>query len=544
MSFKSYRSSQSKFRRSNRRNVSAQAEPCELRALLSASAITVGLAEAAPCDTTEVEAGIVSDDAASSDVVDGKTTDVVDQNWDCLLACDGFMAPELDEAAIDTAEGEIPPMRFVTFNAAFIDDAGIADDSVPVEKTGLDELEYTDENFVVQDFAGEENAPSEEFDPSWTYRSFVAFGGGATEGELTDEVKENADDSEGKVNIYHSLNPDATDDGVVLEELVAIEDTPPVDGWDPSWLYRSFTGSPDGALDDAVKIDDIVLEDGVPVDEPESDNSNDGIDPVIFMTFGGVVEDSDIPVDDSGSGNSDQVTKDVTDSLDTGLDDGSLPVDDEISLDDPSVLAAEDSAPQIRYFSRGGPEVQRTLVSSNGPAAALPAVAATPPVTSASLATNTSPSSLTTNNVPVRQTTSASLFNSSRDKAVSGVALTSQSDGGPIGSTIGTKSSSTPKRSKSQLQSISQNSDETSGLESLSPLIGDEADSSEVDAAPSQQDVQSEEQVTAEPSVISRDGSVESSSSVVVQNTRTSRTIRPGMIDEVMSQYAENSYNA
>ena len=531
MSFKSYRSSQSKFRRSNRRNVAAQAEPCELRALLSASAITVGLAEAAPCDATEVEVGTVSDDSPTAGGAEGKISDVVDQGWGCLIPCDGFMPTEFDGMEGDATDGDVPPMRLMFYQAAFVDDAGIADDSVPVEKTGFDELAYTDEN--------------------------------------------------------------VTEDGVVLEELVAIEDTPPVDGWDPPWLYRSFTGSPDGGLDDAVKIDDIVLEDGVPVDYevtvPEDVTQVDGwdqswawrtldspdeepvdsdghglpddfvaepfdsdgtFDPSILMSFGGSVDGPE----DAGIEGADGETKEVVDSKDPRVEEELYlyPVDEVIdfeNMESPVAVSDDSLRLQIRSFSAaGGSEAQRMLTSS-APAVELTMVAVTPaaPATAATappMAALTQQSSIPTDIMPVQQVASNSLFNSSRDKAAIGVALTSQSDGGPIGSTIGTKSSSTPKRSKSQLQSIAHNSDKTSGLESLSPLIGDEADSPEVDAAPSHQDVQSEEQVTAEPTVISRNESVESSSSVVVQSTRSSRTIRPGMIDEVMSQYAENSYNA
>lgn len=451
-------------------------EPCELRALLSATTIAVSIPDAAPCDATEVEVDTVSHDSAADGGAEGKITDVVDPNWDFLLASDGFVPTEFDATAVDATAGDVPPMRLMFYQAAFVDDAGIADDSVPVGKTSFDELAYTDENFVVQDFVGDENVSS--------------------------------------------------------------EDAPPVGGWDPSWLYRSFVGSSDGEIDDAGNTDELMLEDGVPIDEVKSDNSNDGVDPVIFMTFGGVVKDSDFPVDDSGSSGSDQVPKDVTDSLDAGLDDGSLPVDAEISLDHPSVFTAEDAVPQIRYFSLGGPEVQRTVVSSSEPAAATPALT---PAPSATIAL---PSSIATNNMPVRQTSSASLFNSSRDKAAIGVALKSPSSSESIGSSIGTKSSSTPKRSISQLQSISHNSDETSGLESLSPLIGDDADSPEVDSAPSWQEMQTDDQVTTEPDVVSSNEIVESSTNVVVQSSRPSSIIRPRMIDEVMSQYAENSYNA
>ena len=552
MSFKSYRSSQSKFRRSNRRNVSAQAEPCELRALLSASAITMGLAQA-PTDPLATSVLLLNDTSAG-DPVDGQTfaacLSVVDPvTSDLGVVPSGIMFMKLMQPGDSTnLEGSDPVV-----DSAKVDDSSVVDNSTV--KVSIDDPNV-------------DNAPPVDgWDPSWAYRSFIPFDGNVPADGVTGNIDNTgvvadntgnvdntgvvadntdnvdntgvaADDAGVKVNIYYSLNPNGVDAGVPVDGTIASEDVPPVDGWDQSWLYRSFAGSSGGALDDAGNTGVLMLKDGVPVDEVKSDNSNNGVDPVVFMTFGGVVKDSEIPVDDSGSSNSDQVPKDVTDSLDTGLDDGSLPVDGKISVDDPSVLAAQDAVPQIRYFSLGGPEVQRTVVSSSEPAAA------TPPVAPAPSATIASPSSIATNNMPVRQTNSASLFNSSRDKAAIGVALTSPSSFESIGSSIGTKSSSTPKRSISQLQSISHNSAETSGLESLSPLIGDDADSPEVDSATSRQEMQTDDQVTTEPNVVSSNESVESISNVVVQSSRPSSIIRPRMIDEVMSQYAENSYNA
>jgi len=436
-----------------------------------------------------------TDPAATSDPADDTPAgDLVDRPsfTDCLSVLD----PSTPDPGDDPSE---------TMFMGFLQPGELRpDDSAPVvDDTTIYDSSHVDDSSVNVSIDGlnvEDAPPVDGWDPSWEYTPFdgevtdsvLADDDAVNDGGNVDDTGAVVDDAEVKINLYHRLKPDVTDDDVVVEEFITVAYEPVMDEWDPSWAYSSFAGSPDGALDDAVKIDDIALEDGVPFDEVESDNWNDGI---------------------------------KTD-----------------------VLAAEDFEPQIRYFSLGGPEVQRTMVSSNEPATALAAVAVTPaaatlPVTLAPLATNAPRTSIAINNVPVQQATSVSLFSSSRDKSAIPVALTSPSNSESIGSSLGTKSSSTPKRSKSQLQSISQNSDETSGLKSLSPLIGDDADSPEVDSAPSQQKMPSDNQVTAEPTAISRSESVESSSSAVVQNSRPSRTIRPGMIDEMMSQYAQNSYN-
>ncbi len=669
MSFKSYRSSRSKFRRTNRNDVSAQAEPCELRALLSASAITVGIAEAAPCDAVEAEAVASTDDVEkklmfksyalvnidAESPVDGKLMDFVgDESWNSLLACDGFMAlegdvVEGDGAEGDASDGDVVPIRYLMRSFGTIEETGIADDSVPMETFSVGEDQIYDESFVVQDFVADENSPSEEWDPTWAYQSFVPTDGVVTDGEPTDKVEEeiddtelDVDDSEVKVNIYHSLNPGTTDDGVFLEEPVAIEDAPPVDGWDQSWLYRSFAGSPEGVIDDAVKTDDIEMEDGVTVDEmvvdesvtpedappvdgwdqswlyrtletpdaksldsdgdglpddfvmypydpipmdqlgedglgcgvspdgfvpgdvPSNDADGDGLpdefvmdavdsdgsfDPRILMSFGGGVDGPE----GSGIDDAEGETKEVTDSTELGIEEELYlyPVDEVIELGEVELLVSDSddsSELQIRYLSAaGGPEVQRTLSSSSGPAlessAGASLIEATTNDTTTSVVAPTPQTSIPTNFVPVRETSSNSLFSAARDKSNVGVALTSPSGGGTVGSPLGTKSSSTAKRAKSQLQSNSNNSDETSGLENLSPLIGDEADSPEVNSAPSPQDLQVDEQITAEPAV-SRNENVDSNSRVVAQSSQSAYINRPGMIDEVMSQYAENSFSA
>lgn len=645
------------------------------------------MAEAAPCEMTDADAGVVSDDSTADGVVDGKTSDAVDQNWDCLLACDGFMATSFegsevdvttfDVSTVDASEGDPVPMRFMLFKPEIIDEAVIADDSVPVEKSGLDEFEYTDETFVDQEFVTDENPPTEDWDPSWAYRSVVTFDGEVTEEDLGEDVTVTSDDSgvvvddsEVKITIYHSLNPDATDDNSVIEELVAIDDQPPVDGWDPSWLYRSLAGSPEGSLDDEVNIDDIMLEEQIPVDQlgedglgcgvsPEGfvpgesiDSDGDGLpedfvmypfdpipvdqlgedglgcgispegfvpgesvdsdgdgfpddfvmypydpipvdqlgedgldcgvspegfvpeetvdfdgdgipddfvtdpiysdgsfDPQIMMTFGGGVEN----VKDSGIDVADGETKEVIDFDDSVIEEELYlyPVDEVVEFGDEEFLVSDgddSSVPQIRFLSASGDsEVQRTLSDSSVSAIEL-AVAASAPQAGTTEATTSAvipslQSSITTNVVPVRQATSNSLFSASRDKSTIGVALSSPSSSGTVNSPPGTKSTSTPKRAKSLLQSNLNSSDETSGLNNLSPLIEDEADSPEVDAAPGPQDLQADERIAAEPTV-SRNEDVDSSSNTAVKNTRQSGKIRAGMIDEVMSHYSENSYNA
>jgi len=603
MSFKSYRNSRSKFRRVNRNDMSAQAEPCELRALLSASGITVSMAEASPCDAAEAEASPALDESTADIGADEKVTAVGDVNWDCLLACDGFMAPEGEVPEDDVFEGDAPegemvPLRYLMRGFGAIAESGIADDSTPVETFG------PEEEVFVQDFVTEEGTPSEEWDPSWAYASFAPFDGVDSDETLIEEVStdgtENPDESE--VGIYHSLKPDATDEtvtdeNVVDDELVALEDAPPVDGWDPSWLYRSFTASPDGAADEGIKDDafmeDGVLEDGEPLEEvvyledappvdgwdqswlyrtldspvEEQVDSGEGLpddfvvepvesegtfDPRILMTFGGSVDGPE----GSGIEFAEGESKEITDPVDPGIEQEVYlyPAEDVITLEDlesPVFDGDDSSVPQIRFLSAaGGSEVQRTLTSSSAPTLEFPAAtaAAAPealPINAASSATApVSQPSIATNVVPARQTSPDSLFNSSRGKSAVGVALTSPSGSGTVGSPSGTKSSPAPKRAKSQLQSIVRNSEETTELESLSPLTGGDAESPEVDAAPVEQNLPADEHVTPEPNAVGRREDVESGARVVVQTNRPSRSIRPGMIDEVMSQYAENSYNA
>ena len=530
--------------------MSAQAEPCELRALLFASGITVSMAEASPCDAAEVETSTALDESTADIGADAKVTAVGDVNGDCLLACDGFMAPEgeVPEDDVfegDALEGELIPLRYFMRGFGARAESGIADDSTPVETFG------PEEEVFVQDFVTQEGSPSEEWDPSWAYASFAPFDGVDSDETLIEEVPtdgtENPDESE--VRIYHSLKPDATDEtvidqNVVDEELVDLEDAPPVDGWDPSWLYRTLDSPVEEPVDSGEGLpDDFVVE---PV---ESDGT---FDPRILMTIGGSVDGPE----GSGIEFAEGESQEITDPVDPGIEQEVYlyPGEDVITLEDlesPVFDGDDSSVPQIRFLSAaGGSEVQRMLTSSSAPTLEFPAAtaAAAPeasPINAASSATApVSQPLIATNVVPARQTSSDSLFNSSRGKSAVGVAWTSPSGSGTLGSPSGTKSSPAPKRAKSQLQSIARNSEETTELKSLSPLIGGDAESPEVDAAPVEQNLPADEHVTPEPNAVGRREDVESGARVVVQTNRPSGSIRPGMIDEVMSQYAANSYNA
>ncbi len=539
MSFKSYRSSQSKFRRINRLDVSAQTEPCELRALLSASAITVGMDEVSPSDCVEDKAG--SDEVFIQDFVKEE----------------GSSSEESDPSLAYTS--------FMLFDNA-----------------------VSDETLIEESPVG-----GEESDPSLAYISFMRYDDVVSDETLMEEFpadgSENPEESE--VKIYHSPKADVTEDGVVVEELFAVEDTPPADGWDPSWAYRSLAGSPDGAVDDAVKIDDAITEDGHPVDgefviideaqggvweeswawrtldqpdgvpvdsvgeelpddfvvEPvESDGT---IDPRILMSFGGPANEPQGSEIDFPDGE----TKEVVVSEESILEEEANPtfmnegiefeaIESPVALNDDSLVVFIRSSASV-----GSPEVQRTASISDAPAVESFANAAAVVVPGAVVVTPpgpvSTPSVTPATNIPTGQVASNSLFNSSRDKSAVGVA-TPSSSGATVGSSLGTKSTGTPKRAKSQLQSTPLNANESSELESLSPLTEEDEESPEVAPAPAEQDVLSDEKGTAEPNTISHNSGAESSSSVVVQNTRQPRMIRPGMIDEVMSDYAQNSFNA
>ena len=126
MSFKSYPNGRSKSRRPNHTDVSAQAEPCELRALLSAEAITVSLADAPPCDTPDAEPDSSVDDSAPEKSVDENFADLEAEVYWC---CEYRYVPQ-PEGDFDAIEDDAPPMTFISLQPG-VDDAGIIDDSFP-----------------------------------------------------------------------------------------------------------------------------------------------------------------------------------------------------------------------------------------------------------------------------------------------------------------------------------------------------------------------------------------------------------------------------
>lgn len=530
MSFRSYPNGRSKSRRANRTDVSAQAEPCELRALLSASAITVSLADAAPCDASDAEPDPSVDASAPEKSVDGKAGDMdIDPNVLCVFPC----APQ-SEDDFDAIEGDAPPMTFITLQPGIVDDAGIIDDSFPFEQPGFDEP-------------------------------------------------------------FLNGEPAFNDEEVFPQDVIV--DAPPVDGWDPSWLYRTsvtpgdditgletapeeFPMSPEDAIGIETWVDDgpgSVWPDGdgspelfVPVDEPFNDFDGDGlpdefvidpvefdnnIDPLLYMTPDNEGEGAEVPGLD---GTETEIYK-LPDSDDSWIEEGSYfyPVIDTIQSDGTEFVESfgDDSfVPQIRFLSAsGGSDVQRSLTISSPTTLESPDVVESFSVESVAVAgtsataidqTSAPAAPIAISLMPIRQEVANSLFDSTREKSSIGAALTTQSRDETPGRSLKTKTSTLPKRLKSQLQSASQQNEESTELDSLSPLVGDGTTSPEVDSASSRQDIQSNDQVTPESNDVTSKERVDSGTPVIAQSTRPSHVKRTRMIDEVMSQYAEDSFNA
>ena len=624
-------------RKIGRKSVSAQAEACELRTLLSATVISVGAIDGSELSMEGGEDASAKVDATEIGSLLGAP---IDPDFTEIMPGEPGVDDAIFYCEIADGDQEIPvedPLAFIRFNTLFTSDDPGADDGTDGEKPVVDEEVFF-----------EDAPPSEDWDPSWAYRSFVTVAG-----EDGDDSVNVVDDADVSPKIYFSLNPDdaVVGDAVVVdgdpvdgEEVTVVdsvgpEDTPPVEGWDPSWLYRTLTpGEGDGSeeiiVDQGTSPEDGlgcgVSPDGfVPGDLAPNDFDGDGVpddfvmnafDPLPLDQLGedglgcGVSPDGFVPGDLApndfdGDGMPDDFVMNAFDPLtleddpgkpvdviiDNGEvfepgdeiiymldpmelgdisggpvkvvsgDDGGLePVDGEVAveveepasdpyeneevhyaldplpLDDAErepvdvvadgelipirTLESSDFDSSVIFYTAapGGVEVQRTNDAGNHPeeSAAPSAVA-----------------------IPIRLSASNSLFNANNGRSTVGIPAGVQSNLTPGNNSSPTKRNATQRRSTTTLAAARQSA-ASEGLNSLSPLLGGDEAQSGNDSPENSVDTQAVESESIEETV-SDNGSTSSGASSFAANQNVQpRSGRAAMIDQVMAQYAENSFNS
>ncbi len=568
-------------RKIGRKSVSAQAETCELRTLLSATVISVGAIDGSGLSMEGGEDASAKVDATETGSLLGAP---IDPDFTEIMPGEPGVDDAIFYCGIADGDQEISvedPLAFIRFNTLFTSDDPGADDGTDGEKPVVDEEVFF-----------EDAPPTEDWDLSWAYRSFVTVAG-----EEGDDSVKVADDEDGSPDIYFSLNPedavvgdDVVVDGdpvdgeeVTIDDSVIYENLPPVEGWDPSWVYRTLTpgegdGSeeiivdegtgPEDGLGCGVSPDGFVPGDLAPNDfdgevvpEPLEDDPGKPVD-VIIMNCG-VFEPGDeiiYMLDPMELGDISGGPVKVVSGDDGGLEpvDGEVAVEveepasdpneneevhyalDPLPLDDASgepvdvvadgelipihTLESSDFDSSVIFYTAapGGVEVQRTNDAGNVPeeSAALSTVA-----------------------IPVRLSASNSLFNANSDRSSVGIPAGVQSNLTPSSISSPTKRNATQRRSITQVAAARQSA-ASEGLNSLSPLLGGDAAPTENDSPENSVDPQAVESGSVEETV-SDNGHASSGASGFAANQNVQpRSGRTAMIDQVMAQYAENSFNS
>lgn len=509
-------------RKIRRKNVSTRTEACELRSLLSASVISVGAV-----DSVDLP---------------------MDGGEDASAKVDATEVGSLPEAPIDPDFSETQP-----------GDPGCDDLTFYGEVTEGEKL-------LVDDEVGFEDVPTEDWDPSWAYRSFVTVAGEEADGSV-----ELVDDADVSPNIYFSLNPDdaviegevlsgdesADSEKAAIDESVIFEDMPPIEGWDPSWLYRTF-GSVAGDGSEEIIVDQGTgWEDGlgfgfapdgfVPGDLTPIDLDGDGVpddfvmyafdplpledgsgEPVDVIYFGGLNLE---PVDGEVAVEVDKPASDPNDEIDYTFDPLSFddaagePVDvvDDVELVPIRTLESSDYDPTVIFYSAaGGVELQRTndygSVQEETAAALIVAI-------------------------PVRPSASTSLFNADNGRSAVEIPFGVQSTSALASNSSPTKRNATQRRSSTQVTATRQSS-ESEGLNNLTPLLGGEASPGDNDSRENAVGPQDVESGSVEETVSDSGNAPSLASGFAANQNFPARNARKAMIDRVMAQYAENSFNS
>ncbi|MBC7966942.1 MAG: hypothetical protein H7Z17_13570 [Fuerstia sp.] len=379
------------------------------------------------------------------------------------------------------------------------------------------------------------------------------------------------DDADVSPEIYFSLKPDDAvieGDNVVdgdpvggekgvVDDSVVDQNLPPVEGWDPSWLYRTLTPGEGDGSEEIIVDQGTGWEDGlgcgvspdgfVPGDVPSNDfDGNEMPDDFVINAFDPLPleDDPGKPVDFiiDNDGVLEPVDGEVAVEVDAPLSDPNqeevhyafdpLPLDDVVGepidvVEDGELIPirtmeSSDFDPSIIYFTAapGGIEVQRTNDAGNvqEESAAPSAVA-----------------------IPIRPTSSNSVFNSNNGRSSVGIPAGVQANSAPGTNLSPAKRNATQRRSATQVAAARQ-SVASEGLNSLSPLLGGDEAQSENDSPENSVDTQAVESGSIEETV-SDSGNASSSASGFAANQNI-RSGRAAMIDRVMAQYAENSFNS
>ena len=476
-------------RKAKHENMSAQAESCELRTLLCASVTSAG-------------------DMVSLDLpMDGNDFEII-----------RAIEPGIDEAATFGGDDSVSPGT----------DEGPVD--WPVDGS-VDGPVNSDDMWL----------QPVDWDPSWIYQTLNIESEPMSDA-ASDEAAAAVDGyPEGYTGprYWQDYSSDGQFEGSNGEKLltgedVCLDDAAPVDDWDPSWAYRTFVTLAGEALEDSAPWDDQPADgEKVTVDESvvfEDTPPVEGWDPswdYHTLEFS-LVDDEVLYLDATDPQPLDEVSGELVEVVKDGETiDGEPPVADPSGQEPISAPEWSDTDPFVIYFSAvaggNGVELQRGHDSSNVPEDAV------------------APSTLV---IPVRQSSSSPLFNSYRDRSSLGIPADVQSNSALADSAIPAKRNAGQRRSSTQVRTATQAGAVSEGLNNLKPLLGDDAEPNDNKSHERTVDPRSEESDSIEETVNAHGDPFTAASGFAANKIVSSRSGRAAMIDRVMAQYAENSFNS
>ena len=484
-------------RKAGHENMSAQAESCELRTLLCASVTSAGVMDSLdlPMDGNDFEMM-----PAIEPEIDESVKFVLDDS----------VSPGTDEGPVDRP----------------------VDGSVDGPVDGSVDGPVNSDDMWLQPVG---------WDPSWIYQTLNIESepmSDAASGEAAAAADGYPEGYTGP-RYWQDYSSDGQFEGSNGEKLptgedVCLDDTAPVDAWDPSWAYRTFVTLAGGALEDSVTWGDQPS-DGEKVTVDESNVFDDtppveGWDPSWdYPTLEVSLGDEEVPNLDASDT---QPLEEVGSELLVVVKDGE-PIEGEPSVVDPTesvpVSATEwsDADPFVFYSSAvaggNGVELQRGHDSSNVPEGAV------------------APSTIV---IPVRQSSPSQLFNSNRDRLLVGIPAAVQSNSALVENALPAKRNDSPRRLSTQVTTATQSAAVSEGLNNLKPLLGDDAEPNDNKSNERTVDPRSEESDSIEETVNAHADLLTVASGFAANRTVSSQSGRGAMIDRVMAQYAENSFSS
>ncbi len=361
---------------------------------------------------------------------------------------------------------------------------------------------------------------------------------------------------------FTSDDPGANDgtDGEKLsvEEEISFEDTPPAEGWDPSWLYRTLTsvagdGSEEIIVEQGTGWEDglgcgVAPDDFVAGDLTPNDFDGDGVpDDIVMYAFDPLpFEDvSGAPVDVIyfGGLNLEPVDGELAVEVDKPASDPNEEVDYVFDL-----LPLDDAAGEPVDVVEDGERVPiRTLESSDFDLSVMFYTVAPDGVelqrTNDRGRVQEETDVVSTVAIPVRPSSSNSLFSTDSGRLSVGIPVGVQSTSASGSNSSPAKRIATERRSSTQVTATRQSS-ESEGLNNLSPLLGGDAGPGENDSTENPVDAQPVESGSIEETISGNGNASSASSGFAANQNSPARKARTAMIDRVMSQYAENSFNS